>query len=505
MSPYQRYGVDHVAGGRNNIFRPSHIEEPESADVLRRRAAIQKHKVIKSTPRMIGAPSNEELMRFRHQSRIQAAEARHQLPENGTINLGPTQLTVRPSAYMSVTDGPVRANGISVVDGPVRVNGASGSVPFNQAELANIRSMVTTYAKIGGSPNDVYSYVARALVAKGYKPTSAMVEAVVNAARYAGYLKNGGRIQFAKRGTKVVKCQTPNGDGVPEGEGEGGAEKDPQMPELVGVPHIDANGVKYRQDKNGATYVVNDDGTVKLDDDGLPMFYVFEDLTPSELTGSSHRYGNAVGDPRIGLDPLNTKFLGKVGQALGNLAVSVGGLNRQRQNVDKIRPASYVSQSEHHTPYRTPGTKFFDTEILRLRSKLMNPASADWYQNLVTRLTNSEQERNVAGQKIEYLSKTDNVNAEKSTASDRYYSDNRAKTANLMAKEAQQLDTTKAAYQSKYVGDMIKNVQLAGKDLSSIMGENRAAKNTMSRLDFSWEYEDWSKELKDKYNADKTK
>ena len=75
------------------------------------------------------------------------------------------------------------------------VGGITTNSPrITQNELANIRSLMANYAKLGGTPDDVYSYVAQLMVSKGYNPTPELLESIVGLAKQRGFLKKGGKI-----------------------------------------------------------------------------------------------------------------------------------------------------------------------------------------------------------------------------------------------------------------------------------------------------------------------
>ena len=74
------------------------------------------------------------------------------------------------------------------------VGGITNSPQITQNELANVRSLMANYAKLGGTPDDVYSYVAQLMVSKGYNPTPELLEGVVGLAKQRGFLKKGGKI-----------------------------------------------------------------------------------------------------------------------------------------------------------------------------------------------------------------------------------------------------------------------------------------------------------------------
>jgi hypothetical protein len=228
-----------------------------------------------SSPLLIESPTPEAMLHYKHQQavpiRTETAYARHQIPEQGPINLygGEMGLTTVPSRYVSVLETPIQ---------PIRT---AGQIPLSQAELANVNSLVTNYAKMGGSPDDVYSYVAQMLYSKGYNPTSQLVEQVVNTAHYAGYLKKGGKIQYSRQGS-VLKCSSGNPlhDGVLKGrkdvlyktDGDVAYEVDEngnwKLDPTTGnkIPYdltirVSSGGTCYKTDIDGLNYEVNEDGT----------------------------------------------------------------------------------------------------------------------------------------------------------------------------------------------------------------------------------------------------
>lgn len=264
------------------------------------------------------------------------------------------------------------------------------------------------------------------------------------------YYKSGGKIQFAKGGKKIKKCEKPDGEGVPPAE----------------TATIDPSTVS-------ATY------------------------TPPKQSGNLMGTWTPKAKPSI--VPLLTGFAGSTAK----IGANVVGLNQQKNNVDKIRPVSYTPETEYYTSSKNPYSQFFENEARRAESRTLNPISSDPLKNRAARKDSAEIARNIRMQGVEQSSKATDKSNDTLMREKRYYASNRTKLANLEAQENQQIDTTKGAYNSQHIAETIKNVGQYADDIATQWSEYAAKKNSLKQYEFNYDYSQFMQDAQNKFDEAK--
>lgn len=265
------------------------------------------------------------------------------------------------------------------------------------------------------------------------------------------YYKSGGKIQFAKGGKKIKKCQNPDDEGMP-----------------------------------------NPDGTTTLDGSTVTATY-----TPPKQSGNP--IGTWTPKAKPSVVPLLTGLAGSTAK----IGVNLVGLNRQKDNVDNIRPVSYTNDVEYYTSFKNPYSQFFENEAKRVESLAQNSPTADPLINRTVRKEAADTARNLRAQGMEQSSKiTDKFN-DTLMREKRNYASNRTKLGNLEAQENQQIDTTKGAYNSQHIAETIKNVGQYADDIATQWSEYAAKKNSLKKYEFDYDYSQFMRDAQNKFNEAK--
>lgn len=179
------------------------------------------------------------------------------------------------------------------------------------------------------------------------------------------------------------------------------------------------------------------------------------------------------------------------------------GLNQQKNNVDKIRPVSYTPETEYYTSLKNPYSQFFENEARRAESRALNPISSDPLRNRAFRKDSAETARNIRMQGAEHSSKMFDQFNNTLMKEKRRYAENRSKIANIEAQENQQVDATKAAYNSQYVAENIKNIGQFVDDAATQWSEYAAKKNSLKKYEFDYDYSQFMRDAQNKFNEAK--
>lgn len=262
------------------------------------------------------------------------------------------------------------------------------------------------------------------------------------------YYKSGGKIQFAKGGKKIKKCKDPDNTGIP-GEND----------------VIDSSTVT-------ATY------------------------TPKQS-------GNLMGTWTPPAKPNVTSLFTGLAGSTAKIGANIVGLSQQKNNVDKIRPVSYTPETEYYTSFKNPHSQFFENEAKRAESRTLNPISSDPLRNRAFRKDSAETARNIRMQGAEHSSKLFDQFNNTLMKEKRQYAENRAKIANLEAQQNQQMDATKAAYDSQYVAENIKNVGQYVDDVATQWSNYAANKNSLKKYEFDYDYSEFMRNAQSKFDEAK--